>query len=238
MVGEFQQPLPGPEVVMIGLVAAVVVIAPTLWNIVQHAETVAHEGAHVVAGILAGRKILGVTIDTDGGGGTDMEPKSGFGYGVAAFVGYIGASIGGLIAAALISTGRMVAVLWLGLALFALMLLTVRNFFGLIVILTCGALLYLVARYGTAGVDTAVAYGVTWFLLLSGTRVAFRAFGKPKEVADAQILAKMTFLFRSAWCLLWLIGTIAALIIGGAILTHALSWYESDPRIPVCLSGP
>jgi len=156
MAGEFQRPLPSAEVILIGLLVAVVVFVRTLWRIVNHAETVVHEGAHVLAGILTGRKILRVTVDTNGGGGTDMVPKTGAGYGVAAFVGYIGASASGLIAAGLISTGRMIAVLWLGLGLFAIMLVTIRNFFGGIVILTCGAMLYLVARYGTAGVVTAL----------------------------------------------------------------------------------
>ncbi len=229
MVGEFQRPLPAPEVVLIGLLVAIVVLVRTLWEIANHAETVVHEGAHVLAGILTGRKILGVTIEANGGGATDMVPKSGAGYGVAAFVGYVGANAAGLIAAGLISTGRMVAVLWFGLVLLAVMLLTIRNFFGGIVILTCGALLYLVVRYGTAGVDTAVAYGVTWFLLISGTRVAFGIVRRPRDVADAGVLAGMTFLWRWVWCFLWLAGTIAALVVGGAILTHALS---SIPRAP------
>jgi hypothetical protein len=102
------------------------------------------------------------------------------------------------------------------------MLLLVRNFFGGIVILICGALLYLVMRYTTAGVQVAVAYGVVWFLLLSGTKVAFRAASRPDAVADAGILAGMTFLWRSAWCVLWLVGSIAALAAGAFILTHAL----------------
>jgi hypothetical protein len=221
MVGEFQRPLPAPEVVLIGILAAIVVLVRALWEITTHAETVVHEGAHVLAGILAGRRILGVRIDSNGGGSTDMVPKSGCGYGVAAFVGYIGASAAGLFAAVLISTGRIVAVLWLGLLLFAVMLLTVRNFFGGIVIITCGTLLYLVVRDGTAGADTAVAYGVSWFLLISGTRVALGIVRRPGDVADAGVLAAMTFLWRWVWCLLWLVGTIAALMVGGAILTHA-----------------
>jgi hypothetical protein len=229
MVGEFQRPLPAREVVLIGLLAAIAVLVRTLWQITTHVETVAHEGAHVLAGILTGRRVLSVRIETSGGGSTDMVPKSGTGYGVAAFVGYIGASIGGLIASGLISTGRMVAVLWLGLGLCGVMLLTVRNFFGGIVVLTCGVLLYLVVRYGTAGVDTAVAYGVTWFLLISGTRVAFEIVGRPGQVVDAGVLAGMTFLWRWVWCLLWLAGTIAALVVGGAILTDALSTGSAQP---------
>jgi hypothetical protein len=214
-IGEIQTPLPAPEAVVIGLVVAIVATGTTLWKILTHAETVVHESAHALAGILAGRTIRSVNVNTDGSGATDMDPKSGAGYGVAAFVGYIGASGAGLIAAKLISAGRMVAVLWLGLLLFAVMLLLVLNFFVGIVTLICGL------RFATAGVQTAAAYGVTWFLLIFGTKRAFGAASKPEDVADAGILAGMTFLWRSAWCWLWLAGTIAALVVGGAILTHA-----------------
>jgi hypothetical protein len=222
-IGRIDTPLPGPEAVVIGLLALIVVYGRTLWRAATHAETVLHESAHVLTGIATGRRIRGVNINPDGGGGTVMVPDSGFGFGVAASVGYIGASAAGLIAAALISIGHIVAVLWLGLLLFAFMLLMVRNFFGGIVILTCGALLYLVLRYTTAGVQVAVAYGVTWFLLLSGTRVAFAAVSRPDGVTDARILAGMTFLWRSAWCFLWLAGAIAALVAGAILLTHALA---------------
>jgi Peptidase M50B-like len=220
-IGEIQTPLPAPEVVVIGLVVAIVATGTTLWRILTHAETVVHEGAHALAGMVTGRRIRSVKINTDGGGTTRIEPNTGFGFGVAAFVGYIGSSAAGLIAALLISAGRMVAVLWLGLLFFAIMLLLVRNFFGGIVILICGALLYLVLRYATAGVQTAAAYGVTWFLLIFGIKSAFAAASKPEAVADARILAGMTFLWRAAWCWLWLAGTIAALVVGGAILTRA-----------------
>lgn len=222
MVVELEKPLPAPEVILIGLLAAVVVLVRALWEIAGPFETVVHESAHVLAGILTGRTIQGVKIEETGGGSTDMVPKSGCGYGVAAFVGYIGPSAAGLIAAGLISTGRMYAVLWLGLVLLAVMLVTIRNFFGGLVILMCGALLYLVVRYGTAEVETAFAYGVAWFLLISGIRVALRVAGRPKDVADAEILARMTFIFRWIWCLLWLVGTIAALLAGGRILIRGL----------------
>jgi hypothetical protein len=221
-IGEIQTPLPASQAMLIGLMAAILVYARILWSIVNHAETVVHEGAHALAGIVTGRRIRSVKIDTDGGGATIMAPDTGFGFGVAASAGYIGSSTAGLIAAGLISVGRIVAVLGLGLLLLAAMLLIVRNFFGLIVILICGALLYLIVSYTTTGVQTVIAYGVTWFLLISGPKVASRVARKPKDVADAGILAGMTFLWPSAWCFLWLVGTIAALVVGGAILIHAL----------------
>jgi hypothetical protein len=42
------------------------------------------------------------------------------------------------------------------------------------------------------------------------------------------------FLWRSAWCILWLVGTIAALMAGAVILTHALTYgwnHAHGPRI-------
>jgi hypothetical protein len=217
-IGETQTPLPGPAALLVGILVFVVMLGPTLWKIANHAETVVHESAHALVGLVTGRRIRSVTIDRDGGGGTVIAPARGFGFGVAVFVGYVGASAAGLIAAGLISIGHIVAVLWLGLLLFAVMLLMVRNFFGGIVILAFGALLCLIMLYTTVGVETAIAYGVAWFLLMAAPKVALGAANKPKEVQDANILAGRTFLWPSAWCFLWLVGTIAALVVGGAIL--------------------
>jgi hypothetical protein len=127
----------------------------------------------------------------------------------------MGPSIAGLIATGLISIGRMVIVLWLGLLLLAVMLLMVHNWFGGAVILGCGVLLYLILRFTAVGIETTVAYVVTWFLLVSGPKAVLEAGSKP---TDATILAGMTILWPSAWSFLWLIGTIAALLGGAAIL--------------------
>ena len=108
----------------------------------------------------------------------------------------------------------MVIVLWLGLLLLAVMLLMVHNWFGGTVVLGCGVLLYLILRFAAAGIETTVAYVVTWFLLVSGPKAVLELGSEP---TDATILAGMTILWPSAWSFLWLIGTIAALLGGGAI---------------------
>ena len=222
-IGEIQTPLPTMQAVLIGLVAAIVVTVPALWEIVRDAETVVHEGAHVLAGIVTGFRIEGVEIKKVGGGSTTPGPKTGAGNGVAAFyfVGYIGASAAGLIAAGLISIGYIAFALFLGLLLYVVVLWFVQNWFGGTVIFAWGVLLYVVLRYTTVGVETAVAYFVTWFLLISGVKLALGNVGRAKDITDAGILAEMTHVFRSAWIFLWLILTIAALVVGGAILTHA-----------------
>jgi Peptidase M50B-like len=173
-VGETQTPLPPPIAVAIGMLVFIAVLGPALWKIAIHAETVVHEAAHAMVGIVTGRRISSVKINPNGSGATAIVPPTGFGYGVAAFVGYVGASAAGLLAAWMISMGRIVAVLWVGGLLLAIMVLLVRNLFGGIVVLACGALLYLIVRYTTAGVETAVAYGLTWFLLLSAPKRAWR----------------------------------------------------------------
>jgi len=214
-IGEVQAPLPAAVALLIGILTTVVVNGPTLWAITTHINTVVHEGAHAVVGLGTGHSIHSVTIDRDGGGGTEIAPARGIGYAFAAFAGYIGPSIAGLIAAELISIGRIVIVLWLGLLLLAAMLLMVHNWFGGTVILGCGVLLYLILRFTAVGFETTIAYAVTWFLLVSGPKAVLGAGSKPQ---DAAILAGMTILWPSAWSFLWLIGTIAALLGGGAIL--------------------
>ena len=214
-IGELQIPLPPPVAVFLGILTFVAVLGPLLWKVTVHVNTIAHEAAHAMVGLGAGRRIRSVTINPNGGGETVILPPSGFGFGVAAFAGYLGPSAAGLLAAWLISTGHMVAVLWLGLLLLAVLLLMVRNSFGAVAILVFGALLYLTVRHATVGVETAVAYGVAWFLLLSGPK---KVLSIPVKSQDAKILATLSPLWAWVWYCLWLIGTIAALVAGGALL--------------------
>lgn len=226
--GGVQAPLPASVAALIGMVTFVLMNSQRLFQVARPAGTVVHEAAHALVGLGAGRRIRSVIINRDGGA-TDMVPNSGAGYVAAASAGYIGPSAAGLISAELIHYGRIVTVLWLGLLLVAAMLLMVRNFFGGIIILVCGTLLYLIVIYAKAGAQTAVAYGVTWFLLIYGPKLAIGAASKPGDVADAKILAGMTFLWPSAWCFLWVIGTIGALVAGGALLV--LPWASSGSHV-------
>ena len=81
-IGETQTLLPAPVALIVGILVFVVMLGPMLWKITIHAETVVHESAHALVGLATGRRIRGVTINQNGGGATDMVPKSGFGYGV------------------------------------------------------------------------------------------------------------------------------------------------------------
>jgi hypothetical protein len=94
-IGEIQIPLPAPVALSIGILVFIAVLGPALWKITTHAVTVVHEAAYVMVGFAAGRSISNVKINPKGGGSTVMVPQTGFGYGVAAFAGYVGPSAPG-----------------------------------------------------------------------------------------------------------------------------------------------
>jgi hypothetical protein len=152
----------------------------------------------------------------NGEGRTTMTQPQGAGYLLAGLVGYLGPSAFGLGAAKLIEIGHIIAVLWLAMLALALLAVMVRrNGFGLVAVVVTAAGLYLVARYASLGAQIAVAYGIAWFLLVSGVRVVLQ---HGAHASDAVALRELTRLPRSLWAALWLAGSAAALIVGGTLL--------------------
>jgi hypothetical protein len=207
-------PLPGTEAVLIGLAALVVMLFPLLWPFVEQFNAMAHEGAHAVVGSVMGFTLAGVTLDMESNGATAWAsaPDSGPRRTLTRFVGYLGPSGFGLCAAKLIETGRVVSVLWLAIFLLVLLLFTIRKSFGILSVPAAIALLALVVHYSRDGLETVIIYGLTWLLLLSGVRVAI-AHGA--DARDAANLSRTTYIPRVIWALLWLAGTVLAVVIGG-----------------------
>ena len=200
---------------LIGLMALAVVGVQAIWEVARYVDTIAHEGMHAVTGSALGRKVRGVELRGNGDGLTDVSPGGTAGSILIGFAGYLGPSAFGLGAAKLIEVGHSVAVLWLTLLLLVLLLFVLRNAFSYVPVLIVGTPLFLVARYASVGIETAAAYAVAWFLLLSGVRkVIYRGIG----AGDASNLASMTHIGRGFWVLLWLAGSIAAVAIGGTLL--------------------
>jgi hypothetical protein len=130
-------------------------------------------------------------------------------------VGYLGPTGFGLGAAKLIQVGHSAAVLWLTLLLLVLLLIVLRQAFSFVPVLITGGLIYLIARYGSVEAGAVMAYAVAWFLLLSGVRVVF---DHGVNAGDAGNLAKLTHLRPGFWVVVWLGGSLAGLIVGGALL--------------------
>ena len=135
--------------------------------------------------------------------------------GAHAVVGYLGPSGFGLAAAGLIAHSQIVPVLWIGVLLLVILLLSVRNLFGIAVVIGTGFLLFSIVHSKNAGLEVVTAYLLSWMLLLSGVRSVLE---HGTGAGDAGILREMTGFPRSLWYLLWLIGSIAALVWGSTML--------------------
>jgi Peptidase M50B-like len=214
-IGETQAPLPAAAAVLVGLAALAVVSVQEIWVLARHVNVIAHEGAHAVIGSAVGRRVHGVTLQPNADGRTRIDSGTVPGTVTIGIVGYLGPSAFGLGAAKLIEVGHSVSVLWLALLLLAILLVLLRNFFGFFVVILTGLLLFMIARYAPVGVETVVAYGVTWFLLLSGVRMVL---DDGIRAEDAGRLAGITHTRPALWVWLWLAGTVAALLVGGGLL--------------------
>lgn len=214
-IGETQAHLPPATSVLIGLAALAAASLQVIWLLVRYANTIAHEGGHAVTGSVIGRKVEYVWLKGNGDGETRTSSGQLPGEVTIGVAGYLGPSVFGLGAAKLIEVGHSVAVLWLSLILLGVLLFVVRKVFSYVPVLGTGALIYLIARYGSLGANIVAAYAVAWFLLVSGVRVVVE---HNLNADDAGHLADITHIGRGFWVFMWLVGSVAAVAIGGSWL--------------------
>ncbi|MBD8078847.1 M50 family metallopeptidase [Cellulosimicrobium arenosum] len=211
---------PEPAVVLaMGAVASSIVLVTPVWHVARHVVTIAHEGAHALAALLTGRQLSGIRLHSDTSGLTVSAGRPrGFGMILTAFMGYVGPGLVGLGAAALLRQGYAVGLLWLLVLLLGLVLLQIRNWFGLWSVLVSGAALVGVSWWAPPDVQSAVAYAVTWFLLLGAVRPVLelqvqRSRGLGSS-SDADILARLTHLPGLLWVGVFLVVTLGAAALG------------------------
>lgn len=217
------QPAPAREVILVlAAVALVVTLWPRSWRVATHAITAAHEGAHGLAALLTGRRQRGITLHRDTSGRARSHGRTrGVGLILTTAAGYPGPALLGLGAAALLSLGHAAAVLWSSLVLLALLLLQVRNVWGVWTILVLGGATFSVAWWGAPATQSVVAYAGTWFLLLAAPRSAWelaRQHRRGARGSDADALARLTPLPAGAWVGAFLASTLGALWAGGGLL--------------------
>jgi hypothetical protein len=211
-----QPHLPGGTSLLVGAAALGAAILPGLSQLTQHVNTMAHEGAHAVVGSALGRRVTGVSLHGNGEGRTTMAPSSGAGFIAAGIVGYLGPSAFGLGAAKVIEVGHAIALLWITLAALLLLGIAVRRSgFGLTAVAMTGIAIFAVARYAPVGAEVALAYGIAWFLLLSGLQVVLL---HGRHASDAVALRQLTRVPRGLWAALWLAGSALALVAGARML--------------------
>ncbi len=206
--------LPAAESLAVAAVTLIAVAVPPFWAVVRGIALIAHEGAHAVTGSLQGGRVKSVKLRAAGLGRTDVTgmPGTGFAFQLA---GYLGPSVFGVAAAALIARGLAVLVLWIAIVLLAVLVFSVRNLFGVALVAGTGWLLWSMAHSRDAGLETVTAYALAWLLLWSGIRYVLK---HRAGAEDAKSLRKITRLPRTLWFLVWLAGSVTALVYGWGML--------------------
>jgi len=222
------QPAPGVGIVLAtAAVALVAIVIPGAWSITRNALTVVHEGSHALVAVLSGRRLAGIRLHSDTSGLTvSVGRNRGPGMVATAFAGYVGPSVMGLGAAWLLSRGYAVGLLWLLLVALAVLLLQIRNLYGLWVVLASAILLVAVSWWAPTPWQVAVAYAVTWFLMLGAPRAVVelqssrRRAGRGGGSSDADVLARLTRVPAVIWVgVFWLV-CVGTLVLGGSWIVH------------------
>lgn len=221
------QPPPGERSVLAtALVALALVTVPAAWRVSRHVVTIAHEGAHGVAALLSGRRLSGIRVHSDTSGLTVSRGRTtGPGMVATALAGYLGPALLGLGAAALLHHRHALAVLWLAVLLLGLLLLQIRNFYGLYAVGVAALAVLAVSWWGSEQVQSLAAYAGTWFLLLAAPRPVVelqlaRRRGRARG-SDADVLARLTRVPGLLWVLVFTVVTLACLVVGGRWLWPA-----------------
>jgi hypothetical protein len=227
VVGRFWErvtaPVPGlSTAVLLGAAAAaaLLVLSPALWRTTRHAVTIAHEGAHGVTALLTGRRLSGIRLHSDTSGLTVSAGRpTGPGMALTCAAGYTGPGLFGLGAAALLASGHAVGLLWALLLLLALLLLQIRNWYGLWSVLVTGVVVFAATWWLPPQGQAAFAAVGTWFLLLAApkTVVELQRSRRRRRAphSDADQLAGLTPLPALFWVGTFLLVDVAALVLGG-----------------------
>jgi hypothetical protein len=213
-IGLVQKQLPAVTSVLMALVAIAAVL-PASWSVTKHLQVMAHEAAHATMGSALGLKIRGIQFNRDGGGETDPGPRGSGANFLLLLVGYLGPTTFGIGAAALISAGYIIAVLWIAVVALVAILSVLRRSFGVVTVLSALILLFLVAGFTPLGVQVAAAYALAWFFLVAGLR---RITELGKESDDGGKLRDLTRIPKGFWYRFWLVGTVAGLLFGAVLL--------------------
>ncbi|WP_042412186.1 M50 family metallopeptidase [Streptacidiphilus anmyonensis] len=211
-----------PSSAVVWAMAAVALLAVgwrAVWQLTRNVVTIAHEGGHALIALLMRRRLHGIRLHSDTSGLTVSSGKPyGPGMVLTAAAGYVAPSLLGLGGAWLLSAGHTTALLWAVVALLLGVLIEVRNAFGVLTVLTTGALCFSVSWFGGPELQGAFAYLSVFFLLLGGVRPVIELQSKrarrQARDSDADQLARLTRLPGILWVGLFLVVSLGSLALG------------------------
>lgn len=212
-------PRPGTApVLLLGVVALVLAQVPLL----RQAVTVVHEAGHAVVAVAVGRRVSGIRLHSDASGLTLSRGRPrGPGMAATLLAGYPAPTVLGVAGAAVVASGRATALLWALVLATAVLVLTVRNLYGLLVLLVLGAAVAAASWYLPTVVLGWVAVLLVWTLLLTAPRTVLELFRTPARHdtrSDPAQLARVTGVPRLMWLLLLLGTTVGGAVLGGWLL--------------------
>ncbi|RBY90116.1 M50 family peptidase [Blastococcus sp. TBT05-19] len=199
--------------------AALLVLSPALWRPARNVVTIAHEGAHGLVALAAGRRLAGIRLHSDTSGLTVSAGRpTGLGMVLTCAAGYTGPALFGLGAAALLAAGHAVGLLWALLVLLALLLVQIRNWYGLWSVLVTGGIVFAATWWLPPDGQAAFAALATWFLLLAAPRAVLELQTarrrRSASDSDADQLARLTRLPALFWVGFFLLVDVGALVLG------------------------
>lgn len=228
------QPLPSPQVVVVlGIVALLLVSVRPLWRPTRMLVTIAHEAGHAVVARVCGRELHGIRLHHDTSGLTVTRGRpNGPGMVATLLAGYPAPAVIGVLAALVLGAGHATAVLWAFLATLALMLLAIRNLYGLGVILIVGGGLAAATWYLPVEWQGRLAYLLCWVLLFGAVRPTLELARNRDRGSDPAQLARLTHVPAALWRGLFVLVSGAGLLLGALVLLQAVGLVPTDLPVP------
>ncbi|RKR74513.1 M50 family metallopeptidase [Frondihabitans australicus] len=198
-------------------VGLVLVLLPGTWHTVRHAVTVVHEGGHGLAAVLTGRRLTGIRLHSDTSGLTVSKgPRTGFGMVITLLAGYTAPALAGLGAAWMLHRGYASGLLWALLVVLALMLVQIRNWFGLWVILVGAAVVFAVTWFAAPEWQLVFGHVLTAVLALGALRASLELQSSRRRTrsaqSDADQLARLTRVPGLAWVFVFVLVALACAV--------------------------
>jgi divalent metal cation (Fe/Co/Zn/Cd) transporter len=144
---------------------------------------------------------------------------------LTSMAGYLTPPLLGAGAAWLLAAHHVTAVLWLLLALLTATFLAIRNAYGVLAVLVTAGAVLAVSWVASAVLQAVFGYIAAWFLLFGGVRSVIdlqaqrRRGSRGRAIAsDVDRLAQLTRLSGGVWVALFLLVSVAALILGARLL--------------------
>ena len=205
------------------MLALLTVVGNGLWPRARHVITIAHEGGHALAAVATGRRLAGVRLHSDTSGVTISAGRpTGPGVILTVAAGYPAPALLGLGAAALLATDRISLLLQVFVALLLMMLVVIRNGFGVLSVLASTVTILAVSWFAGPAVQAGFAAYITCFLLLGAVRPVVEVQRHRRRYrtrdSDPDQLARLTGLPAACWVGFFALVTLGCLAAGTALL--------------------